>query len=46
MSAALQTPAPQPADIDGRIDAIEAGLSVRKVWLAVCEEYDVPPKER
>ncbi len=28
------------------VDAIEAGLSVRKVWLAVCEEYDVPPKER
>jgi len=27
-------------------DAIEAGLPVRKVWLAVCEEYDVPPKER
>ena len=28
------------------VDAIEAGLPVRKVWLAVCEEYDVPPKER
>ena len=28
------------------MDAIEAGLSVRKVWLAVCEEYEVPPKER
>ena len=28
------------------VDAIEAGLPVRKVWLAVCEEYEVPPKER
>jgi hypothetical protein len=28
------------------IDAIEAGLPVRKVWLAICEEYEVPPKER
>ncbi|MGY1591864.1 DUF3046 domain-containing protein [Geodermatophilus sp. SYSU D00965] len=28
------------------IEAIEAGLPVRKVWLAICEEYDVPPKER
>jgi hypothetical protein len=28
------------------LDAIEAGVSVRKVWLAICEEYDVPPKER
>ena len=28
------------------VDAIEAGLSVRKVWLAVCEEYEVPPKDR
>ena len=28
------------------VDALEAGLSVRKVWLAVCEEYDVPPRER
>ena len=27
-------------------DAIEAGLPVRRVWLAICEEYDVPPKER
>jgi hypothetical protein len=36
------------AALGGRsaVDAIEAGLSVRKVWLAVCEEYDVPPKER
>lgn len=28
------------------VDAIEAGLPVRTIWLAVCEEYDVPPKER
>ena len=27
-------------------EAIEAGLPVRKVWLAICEEYDVPRKER
>ncbi|TQN41934.1 DUF3046 family protein [Blastococcus colisei] len=28
------------------VDAIDAGLSVRKVWLAICEEYEVPVKER
>ncbi|MCV2488407.1 DUF3046 domain-containing protein [Geodermatophilus sp. YIM 151500] len=28
------------------VEAIEAGLPVRRVWLAVCEEYDVPAKER
>ncbi len=28
------------------VEAIEAGLPVRKVWLAICEEYDVPQKER
>ena len=28
------------------VDAIDAGLPVRKVWLAVCEEFEVPPKER
>ncbi|TFV66133.1 DUF3046 domain-containing protein [Blastococcus sp. CT_GayMR20] len=27
-------------------DAIDAGLPVRTVWLAICEEYDVPPRER
>ena len=27
-------------------DAIEAGLPVRRVWLAICEEYDVPPRDR
>ena len=36
------------ASLGGRsaVDAIEAGLPVRKVWLAICEEYDVPAKER
>ena len=28
------------------VDALEAGLPVRRVWLAICEEYEVPPKER
>ena len=28
------------------VDAIDAGLPVRKVWLAICEEYEVPAKER
>jgi hypothetical protein len=28
------------------VDALEAGLPVRKVWLAICEEYEVPLKER
>ena len=28
------------------VDAIEAGLPVRRVWLAICEEYEVPPKDR
>ena len=28
------------------VDAIDAGVPVRRVWLAICEEYDVPPKER
>ena len=28
------------------VEAIEAGLPVRRVWLAICEEYEVPPKER
>lgn len=36
------------AALGGRtaVDAIEAGLPVRTVWLAICEEYDVPRKER
>ncbi|NEK86776.1 DUF3046 domain-containing protein [Blastococcus saxobsidens] len=28
------------------VEAIDAGVPVRKVWLAVCEEFDVPVKER
>jgi hypothetical protein len=28
------------------VDAIEAGLPVRRVWLAICEEYEVPPRAR
>jgi hypothetical protein len=28
------------------IEAIDAGIPVRKVWLAICEEYEVPPKDR
>ena len=28
------------------VDAIEVGLPVRKVWLAICEEYEVPARER
>jgi hypothetical protein len=27
-------------------EAIEAGVPVRTVWLAVCEDFDVPPRER
>jgi Protein of unknown function (DUF3046) len=36
------------SELGGRtaIDAIEAGVPVRKVWLAVCTEYEVPAKER
>ena len=36
------------APLGGRsaVDAIEAGVSVRKVWLAICEEYEVPARER
>ncbi len=28
------------------VEAIEAGLPVRTVWLAICDAYDVPPKDR
>ena len=28
------------------VDALEAGLPVRRVWLAIWEEYDVPQKDR
>ena len=36
------------AALGGRtaVDAIDAGVPVRKVWLAICDEYEVPPKER
>ena len=36
------------AALGGRtaLDALEAGLPVRRVWLAICEEYDVPARER
>jgi hypothetical protein len=27
-------------------EAIEAGVPVRTVWLEICKEYDVPPKDR
>jgi hypothetical protein len=28
------------------VEAIDAGMPVRKVWLAICEEFEVPPKQR
>ena len=28
------------------LDALEAGVPTRTVWLAICEEYDVPRKDR
>ena len=28
------------------VEAIDAGLPLRRVWLAICEEFDVPHKER
>ncbi|GAB3198576.1 hypothetical protein GCM10027261_26360 [Geodermatophilus arenarius] len=28
------------------VEAIEAGVPVRRVWLAICEEYDVPARDR
>ena len=36
------------AALGGRsaVDAIAAGLPVRRVWLAICEEYEVPAKLR
>ncbi|MDT0278351.1 DUF3046 domain-containing protein [Blastococcus goldschmidtiae] len=36
------------SDLGGRsaLEAIDAGVPVRKVWLAICEAYDVPPRER
>jgi hypothetical protein len=34
--------------LDGRtaVQAIDAGVPIRTVWLEICKEYDVPPKER
>jgi hypothetical protein len=36
------------ADLGGRTveEAVGAGIDPRKVWLAVCEAYDVPPARR
>jgi hypothetical protein len=36
------------SELGGRtaIDAIDAGVPVRRVWLAICEVYEVPVKER
>jgi len=36
------------AALGGRtaVQAIDAGLPVRRVWLAICEEYEVPARER
>jgi hypothetical protein len=28
------------------VEAIEAGVPIRTVWLEICKEYDVPPKDR
>src|SRR3712207_7520957 len=28
------------------VEAIDAGVPVRTVWLEICKEYDVPPKDR
>lgn len=36
------------SELGGRsaVEAIDAGVPVRRVWLAICEAYDVPPRER
>ena len=36
------------APLGGRsaVEAIDSGVPVRTVWLAICEEYDVPPTDR
>ena len=36
------------ADLGDRTveQALEAGIDARKVWLAVCDAYDVPPARR
>ena len=28
------------------VQAIDEGVPVRRVWLELCEEFDVPPKDR
>jgi hypothetical protein len=28
------------------VQAIDAGVPVRRVWLAICEEFEVPPRDR
>jgi hypothetical protein len=28
------------------VEAIDSGVPVRRVWLAICEVYEVPAKER
>ena len=27
-------------------EALAAGISAKEVWLAVCEAFDIPPKDR
>ena len=35
-------------ELDGRtvVEALEAGWSAKAVWRAVCEAYEIPPRER
>jgi hypothetical protein len=28
------------------VQAIDAGVPIRTVWLEICKDYDVPPKDR
>jgi hypothetical protein len=28
------------------VEAIDAGVPIRTVWLEICAEYEVPPKDR
>ena len=28
------------------VEALEAGIPVRRIWLAICEDFDVPLQER
>jgi hypothetical protein len=36
------------ADLGGRTveDALAAGMPAQRIWLAVCEAFDVPPERR